>query len=328
MDAKNNMTQEEERPIKIQKNLVLLSCQKRWPYFVQQLSLLLNSGIAPKALLMEPHAKYISRRLSVYKRILRTKGVSRLLYRIKIDVLDNLETIGIVEKAGTETSLERAGYPPLYTCGTRSSEWRTWTLDHFNPEKLREMGVDIIYCGNNSDTLINYINENHIEFVLAGAAQVLQKHMFERTKAFYLNMHPGVLPYMRGMHSDKWAIYYGINPGATLHIMDSGVDTGPIIATGFVPIDENDSIASLRVKAHELCLSLLKECLPKILSKDVDLSALPRQDFSMGKTTEGMGPLRFTACNLFLWMLRARVRRRKSIGFPNSGTFLDLSSKF
>jgi phosphoribosylglycinamide formyltransferase-1 len=287
--------------------------------------MLLDMGIAPKALLIEPPRKYVSRRLEVYQRILKNTGISRLLYRMKIDLLDNMENLGIVEKAGSEKSLERGGYPLLYTCGTGSAEWKRWTLDDFDVESL---GIEVIYCGNNSDALVNYINDNHVQFVLAGAAQVLQKHIFERTNAFFLNMHPGVLPYMRGMHSDKWAIYYGINPGATLHIMDSGVDTGPIIATGFVPIGENDSIASLRVKAHELCLTLLKEHLPKILSKDIDLAALPKQDLSVGKITEGMGPLRFAICNFFLWMLRTRVRRRKSMGLPNEGMFLDLRNKF
>ncbi len=306
----------------MQRNLVLLACDKRWPYFLQQLSLLLDMGIAPRALLIEPHQPYVSRRLSAYGRIMKTKGLTRLLYRLKIDLLDNLETLGVVEKAGSERSLKLAGYPHLYTCGKRSPEWKIATLEDF---KVRELGIEVIYCGNNSEGLIDYINENNIEVVLAGASQVLQRHVFERTRAFFLNMHPGVLPYMRGMHSDKWAIYYGINPGATLHIMDAGVDTGPIIATGFVPIGENDSIASLRVKSHELCLTLLKEYLPKILAKEIDLALLPKQDFSVGKTTAGMGPIRFAYCSFFLWMLRRAVKQRKAIKIPNSGAFCRFS---
>jgi len=312
-----------EREVKVQSNLALLSCEKRWPYFIQQLHLLLDMGIAPKVLLMEPHGKYVSRRLAVYRKIFKKSGIIRLLYRMKIDLLDNLETIGLVEKAGSEKSMEKTGYPPLYTCGRGSSDWKKLRLEDFDIQELQKLGMDVIYCGNNSDTLINYINDNNIEFVLAGAAQILRKHLFDRTRCFFINMHPGVLPYMRGMHSDKWALYYGINPGATLHIMDEGVDTGPVIAAGFVAIGENDSIASMRVKAHELCLTLLKEYLPRILSREIDLSSLHKQDLSVGKYTEGMGPLRFAYCTLILWMYRRILRRRNSIKIPNCGMFLD-----
>jgi len=89
----------EKREIKIQNNLVLLACDKRWPYFIQQLSLLLEMGIAPKALLMEPHRKYISGRLDVYRHILKTFGFRRFFYRLKTDLLDYFETIGVFEKA-------------------------------------------------------------------------------------------------------------------------------------------------------------------------------------------------------------------------------------
>lgn len=311
--------------IRLQKNLILLACDKRWPFFIQQLNLLLSMGIAPRAVLIEPHRKYFRRRLLAYNQTLQNSGVSRLLYRIKIDILDGLEKIGVVDRAGSSKSIRLAGCPALYTCGTRTKDWKPLRdLDQFS---LEQIGTEVIYCENNSDVLINYINDNRIEYVLAGAAQVLRKPLFTLTSAFFLNMHPGVLPYMRGMHSDKWALYYGVNPGATLHVMDAGVDTGPIIATGVVPISVNDTIASLRVKSHELCLSLLKSHLPRILSGELQLSELPKQDLHLGKITGGMGPLRFLQCNIILWILQRLIKRRNAIGIPMSGLFSDMESK-
>ncbi len=313
-----------DKKIKIQNNLVLIACDKRWPYFIQQLNLLFEMGMAPKAVLIEPHQPYVKRRLKTYIKILKTKGIKRLIYRIKIDILDNFEKIGIIENPGREESLKRANYPYYYTCGKRSSEWQTLQLDDFN---LKKLGIEIIYCGNNSDKMITYLNRNNIEFVLAGAAQVLQKHVFNNTNSTFLNMHPGLLPYMRGMHAEKWSLYFGINPAATLHVMDADVDTGPIIATDVVPIKENDTFASLRVKAHERCLILLKNYLPLLLSKKIDIHSLPKQDLSVGKTTEGMSLLRFLQCNRNLKRYKKISVHRKDIHFTNPGIFISIQNE-
>lgn len=70
----------------------------------------------------------------------------------------------------------------------------------------------------------------------------------------YLNTHPALLPSFPGMHGAADALAHGVKvTGATLFVVDSGVDTGPIVAQTVVPVEDDDTAESLheRIKAAE-----------------------------------------------------------------------------
>ena len=70
----------------------------------------------------------------------------------------------------------------------------------------------------------------------------------------YLNTHNALLPGFPGMHGPRDALAYGVKvAGATLHFVDSGVDTGPIIAQTTVPVLDDDTEETLtdRIKEAE-----------------------------------------------------------------------------
>ena len=70
----------------------------------------------------------------------------------------------------------------------------------------------------------------------------------------YLNTHPALLPSFPGMHGAADALAQGVKvTGATLFVVDAGVDTGPIIAQTAVPVEDDDDVASLheRIKVAE-----------------------------------------------------------------------------
>src|SRR5262245_54565473 len=56
-----------------------------------------------------------------------------------------------------------------------------------------------------------------------------------------VNLHPAYLPYNRGAYPNVWSIVDGTPAGVTLHSIDAGIDTGPIIARREVPIDPTDT---------------------------------------------------------------------------------------
>ena len=69
-----------------------------------------------------------------------------------------------------------------------------------------------------------------------------------------VNTHPALLPSFPGMHGPADALAYGVKvTGATLFIVDGGVDTGPIVAQTVVPVIDDDSVESLheRIKIAE-----------------------------------------------------------------------------
>lgn len=69
-----------------------------------------------------------------------------------------------------------------------------------------------------------------------------------------VNTHPALLPAFPGAHGVRDALSYGVRvTGATMHVVDSGVDTGPIIAQAAVPVEDGDTEATLheRIKIAE-----------------------------------------------------------------------------
>jgi phosphoribosylglycinamide formyltransferase 1 len=70
----------------------------------------------------------------------------------------------------------------------------------------------------------------------------------------FLNTHPALSPSFPGMHGPAEALAYGVKvTGCTLFVVDSGVDTGPIVAQAAVPVLEDDTVESLheRIKTSE-----------------------------------------------------------------------------
>lgn len=70
----------------------------------------------------------------------------------------------------------------------------------------------------------------------------------------YVNTHPALLPSFPGMHGAADALEYGVKlTGATLFVVDAGVDTGPIVAQAAVPVEDDDTVETLheRIKGAE-----------------------------------------------------------------------------
>ncbi|MFN8193472.1 MAG: phosphoribosylglycinamide formyltransferase [Nocardioidaceae bacterium] len=70
----------------------------------------------------------------------------------------------------------------------------------------------------------------------------------------YVNTHPALLPSFPGMHGAADALAHGVKvTGATLFLVDAGVDTGPIVAQSAVPVEDDDTVETLheRIKVAE-----------------------------------------------------------------------------
>ncbi|RNM17174.1 phosphoribosylglycinamide formyltransferase [Nocardioides pocheonensis] len=90
--------------------------------------------------------------------------------------------------------------------------------------------------------------------VLAGFMKLCGPPFLERFEQRVVNTHPALSPAFPGMHGPAEALEYGVKvTGATLFVVDEGVDTGPIIAQTAVPVEEDDDVDSLheRIKVAE-----------------------------------------------------------------------------
>lgn len=90
--------------------------------------------------------------------------------------------------------------------------------------------------------------------VFAGFLKLVGSEFLTEFAGRCLNTHPALSPAFPGMHAPRDALAYGVKvSGATLFLLDEGVDTGPIVAQTSVPVEDGDDEASLheRIKSVE-----------------------------------------------------------------------------
>lgn len=90
--------------------------------------------------------------------------------------------------------------------------------------------------------------------VLAGFMKLAGPQFLARFGGRTVNTHPALSPAFPGMHGPRDALEYGVKvTGATLFVVDAGVDTGPIVAQVTVPVEDDDDAETLheRIKTRE-----------------------------------------------------------------------------
>lgn len=108
---------------------------------------------------------------------------------------------------------------------------------------------------------ISHLNPDLI--ILAGFMKVLPKSFVAKFSPRIINIHPALLPSFPGAHAVKDALASGAREtGATVHIVDEGVDTGPILAQEAVTVlpadDENTLHERIKLVEHKLLIDTVK----------------------------------------------------------------------
>ena len=151
-------------------------------------------------------------------------------------VLSDRPGIGALERA------EAAGVPTAVVepSGDRSS------LSREVAETLEARGIDAV--------------------VSAGYMRVLGPEVVAPFRDRWLNVHPALLPSFPGMHGVRDALVYGVKlTGVTVHLVDEGIDTGPIVLQEAVEVRDDDDWDSLEVRIHEVEHRLLPRAVRALL---------------------------------------------------------------
>lgn len=89
-------------------------------------------------------------------------------------------------------------------------------------------------------------------FLCAGYMRIVGSVITDTFSGKMINIHPALLPSFSGLHGQKQALEYGVKvAGCTVHFMDSGLDTGPIIMQKTVPVLDDDTEESLSERILE-----------------------------------------------------------------------------
>ncbi|UCG77723.1 MAG: phosphoribosylglycinamide formyltransferase [Nitrospirota bacterium] len=133
--------------------------------------------------------------------------------------------------------------------------------DAFAVDRAKKHGIDALHLdpgtfGSMDDFFIEIaeiLKERGIELiVLAGFMRIVKKPLIDAFPNRILNIHPAILPSFPGLHGQEQAFDYGVKlAGCTVHFVDEGMDTGPVIIQAAVPVysdDTEDSISERILK--------------------------------------------------------------------------------
>ena len=128
-------------------------------------------------------------------------------------------------------------------------------------EYAAEAGIKtiVIPSKNSSDRagydkeIISALSEYNIDLIcLAGYMRIVTQELVDAYKNRIINIHPALLPSFPGLHAQKQAIDYGVKvSGCTVHFVDGGMDTGPVILQKTVPVYDNDTEDTLSERILE-----------------------------------------------------------------------------
>jgi phosphoribosylglycinamide formyltransferase-1 len=95
--------------------------------------------------------------------------------------------------------------------------------------------------------LVEILRDHGVQLVLlAGFMRILTDVMVDAFPHAIMNIHPALLPAFPGLHAQQQALEYGVRfTGCTVHFVDRGTDTGPIIMQAVVPVGADDTEESL-----------------------------------------------------------------------------------
>lgn len=143
----------------------------------------------------------------------------------------------------------KKGYLKAEICGVFSNK-----RDAKGIERAREFGLDTFIIESKGlprraheeevEKIIDKLNPDFI--ALAGYMRILSEEFVRKYKWKIINIHPALLPSFPGVEAQRQALEYGVKfSGCTVHFVDEGVDSGPIILQRVVPVFDNDNLEEL-----------------------------------------------------------------------------------
>ena len=145
------------------------------------------------------------------------------------------------------------------------NDWDISILDICNKENIFYKKVSNI----NSKTAIKFVKKKEVDLLINAGGGIFKLNLIKSPKIGILNTHMGYLPKYRGMNALEWSLFYNEKIGVTLHFIEPGIDTGDILLFKEIPLNNNDTIGSLRRKSLNISLDLITEGIAAIMNKKI-----------------------------------------------------------
>lgn len=155
-----------------------------------------------------------------------------------------------------------------------------WGVPHARLRPLcRELGVPLhIVRGLNHPDAHACLERLAPRLALFTGGGIVRQPFLDRVPGGVVNLHSAWLPQVRGLNAAEWSLFHGLYPAATLHRMDAGLDTGPILARRTVAVDAAETIPRIRARVVLAAIDLLIEILPDLDAGRIAPLPNPRGD--------------------------------------------------
>jgi phosphoribosylglycinamide formyltransferase-1 len=148
-------------------------------------------------------------------------------------------------------------------------------------ERAREAGIETEVFSvddypdriSRDDALANWLDEREVHLVvLAGFMEILSSGLIQRFRNRIVNVHPSLLPAFPGVRAIEKALDYGVQvTGVTVHFVDEGVDSGPIIKQRALELPYHRDIERVEARIHEIEHELLPRVVRLIAAGAVEV---------------------------------------------------------
>lgn len=154
---------------------------------------------------------------------------------------DGIEIVAVASDRAAARALERAAGAGVAT--------RVFARDAYDDRPARDAAIG------------DWLDESAVDLVvLAGYMALLDGAFIRRFAGRIVNVHPSLLPAFTGLHAVEQAIAYGVKVfGVTVHFVDEGVDTGPVILQGCLEIENAADAAAVLEQLRPIEHRLLPE---------------------------------------------------------------------
>ena len=131
----------------------------------------------------------------------------------------------------------------------------------------------------NSPDAIELISRLNVDAIVINGTRILSKRLLGEITLPVINMHAGITPRYRGVHGGYWALARKDeeNAGVTVHLVDSGIDTGDVLYQGRFDVSGEDNFATYPLLQLEKGIPLLKNAVRDALGDELRPTAIKDQ---------------------------------------------------
>lgn len=134
-----------------------------------------------------------------------------------------------------------------------------------HPRRICErFGIKYLSLDHGSKATVDYIKKNKVDLYVISGARILTKEVIEACQGRILNIHPGLLPDVRGLDTFLWSIILKKPLGISAHLITSKIDSGLLIHKEKLPVYKDDSVFDITLRLLEYQTDILIKALKKL----------------------------------------------------------------